>query len=136
MSLVAGLLLPRSTDYPALGFDILDGLRYNLKGTGQEDARFLTENIGYGEDHDLNYAKAEKLVLQDNVDVVIAYCSAANAEPLYNLAGISGKPFIFLDAGMQLPEMAPHPNCYYISYRVYMPAAWQVLWQAIKTGRY
>jgi branched-chain amino acid transport system substrate-binding protein len=115
MSLVIGLLLPRSTDYPSLGFDILDGLRYGLKRTGQDNARFITENIGYGEDHDLNYAKAEKFVLQDNVDVVIAYCNIANAEPLYALAGIAGKPFLFLDAGMQLPDMPPHPNCYHIS---------------------
>lgn len=115
MSLVAGLLLPRSTDYPSLGFDILDGLRYSLKRTGQDNVRFITENIGFGEDHDLNYAKAEKLVLEENVDVLIVYCNAGNAEPLYKLAGIAGKPFIFLDPGMQLPEIAAQPYCYHIS---------------------
>lgn len=115
MPIVAGLLLPRSTDYPSLGFDILDGLRCQFQQAGVEDPRLLTENIGFGEDASLNYARAEKLLLQDNVDVLIAWCNAANAEPLYNLAGIARKPFIFLDAGMQLPETDTPALCYHIS---------------------
>ncbi len=59
MPLSIGLLLPRSTDYPALGFDILDGLRYRAAINSQDEIRFIPENIGYGEDHSLNYAKAE-----------------------------------------------------------------------------
>lgn len=115
MSIVAGLLLPRSTDYPALGFDIVDGLRFNLLHSGLQDVRLITENIGFGEDASFTYARAEKLLLQDHVDVVIAYCTAANAAPLYPLAAIAGKPFLFLDAGMQVPETAPPPHCYHIS---------------------
>lgn len=115
MSIAVGLLLPRSTDYPALGFDILDGLRYNLAKAQREDIRFIAENIGYGEDHALNYARAEKLLLQDNVEAVIAYCNVANAEPLYGLAATAAKPFIFVDPGMQLPEASAHPYCYHIS---------------------
>lgn len=115
MSLTVGLLLPRSSDYPSLGFDILDGLRYHLTKAGHGDARFLTENIGFGEDHAANYAKAEKLLLQDNVEVVIAYSNATNAANLYALADIAGKPFIFLDPDMQVPETSGHPFCYHIS---------------------
>lgn len=115
MSLSIGILLPRSTDYPALGFDILDGLRYNVAINSQDEWRFIPENIGYGEDHALNYAKAEKLLLQDNVDVIIAYCNVANAEPLYDLAAAIGRPFIFVDPGMQLSEITAQPYCYHIS---------------------
>lgn len=115
MSIVAGLLLPRSTDYPSLGFDILDGLRFNLHRVGLENVRLLTENIGFGEDASVNYARAEKLLVQDDVDVLIAYCTVANAEPLYSLATATGKPFIFLDAGMQVPDKDPSPQCYHIS---------------------
>ena len=110
-----GLLLPRSTDYPAMGFDIVDGMRSKLKEMRNDTAVFLTENIGFGEDGALNYAKAEKLLLQDNVEVIIAYSNSSNAEPLYKLAEASARPFIILDAGMQLPEGKRSPYCYHIS---------------------
>lgn len=110
-----GLLLPRSTDYPALGFDILDGLRYNLSVAGDQTAQFIAENTGFGEDQSLTYSKAEKLLLQDNVDLIVSYCHAGNAEALYGLAQASGKPFLFVDAGMQLPEAAANPFCFHIS---------------------
>lgn len=115
MPLSIGLLLPRSTDYPALGFDILDGLKYSTAINSQDELRIIPENIGYGEDHALNYAKAEKLLLQDNVDAIIAYCNVANAEPLYGLAAAIGRPFIFVDPGMQLPGVPAQPYCYHIS---------------------
>ncbi|MDP4261966.1 MAG: ABC transporter substrate-binding protein [Bacteroidota bacterium] len=110
-----GLLLPRSTDYPSMGYDILDGLQCNLKLAGNETIRFFTENIGFGEDNALNYAKAEKLLLQDNAEILIAYCNSSNAESLYPLAGALNKPFIILDAGMQLPQAEPSAYCYHIS---------------------
>ncbi len=110
-----GLLLPRSTDYPSLGFDLLDGLRAYLHQAGVNDWQFFTESIGYGEDHAQNYSRAEKILLQENADLVIAYCNAANAEALYPLATGAGRPFIFLDAGMQLPSIPPVPNCYHVS---------------------
>ena len=109
-----GLLLPRSTDYPAMGFEILDGLRCRLKSGGPECA-FFTENTGFGEDQALTYSKAEKLLLQDNVDLLVVYSGSTNAESLYALAGAVQKPFIILDAGMQLPREKPSPWCFHIS---------------------
>ena len=110
-----GLLLPRSTEYPSMGFDILDGLRCRLKLYDDSGYQFFTESIGFGEDNALNYAKAEKLVLQDNADIIIAYCHSANAESLYHLADALNKPFLILDAGMQLPQVAASRNCYHIT---------------------
>lgn len=110
-----GLLLPRSTDYPTMGYDIMDGIKCNLKSIGNETAQFFTENIGFGEDIALNYAKAEKLLLQDDVEIVIAYCNPSNAEPFYQLAGMMNKPFIILDAGMQHPDLAVPSNAFHIS---------------------
>jgi branched-chain amino acid transport system substrate-binding protein len=115
MSTAIGVLLPRSTDYPSLGFDIMDGLRCSLRRNGKEDIQCITESIGFGEDQAFNYARAEKLLLQDNVAAVIAYCNASNAEALYGLAGAAGKPFIFVDPGMQLPQLLADPFCYHIS---------------------
>lgn len=109
-----GILLPRSTDYPAMGFDILDGLRASLNNQGIENLQIFTENIGFGADAAINYSKAEKLILQDQVELIIAYCSSANAESLYQLADALNKPFIILDACMQLPETVSE-NSYHIS---------------------
>jgi branched-chain amino acid transport system substrate-binding protein len=110
-----GLLLPRSADYPAIAYDMLHGLRCLLAGDSGREYRFFTENIGFGDDHALNYAKAEKLALTDNVDLLIAYCHSSNAESLYPLAGALNKPLLILDAGMQLPQAAPSPYCYHIT---------------------
>ncbi len=110
-----GLLLPRSTDYPAMGYNMLDGLRCRLAAAGDREYQFCIENIGYGENNELNYSKAEKLFLQDNIAILIAYCNSANAESLYHLAAAFQKPFLILDAGMQQPQEKASPYCYHIS---------------------
>jgi branched-chain amino acid transport system substrate-binding protein len=115
MSYRIGVLLPRSTDYPSIGFDILDGVRCYFKQISKNEIQFISENIGFGEDAALNYAKAEKLILQDEVDMIIAYSNPKNAEPLYLLAETTQKPFIFLDAGIQHPENMQHPFAFHIS---------------------
>jgi branched-chain amino acid transport system substrate-binding protein len=115
MSKRIGLLLPRSTDYPAMGYDIMDGLKGMFKKQGFELPQLFTENIGFGENASINYAKAEKLFLQDDVDLLVAYCNSANAEQLYPLADTIRKPLLILDTGMQLPQLASSDFCYHIS---------------------
>ncbi len=115
MSVRIGVLLPRSTDYPSIGFDILDGLRSYFKQAGQENVQFVFENIGFGDNQALNYSKAEKFILEDDVKLIIAYSNPRNAEPLYSLAAATQKPFLFLDAGIQHPESLGHPYAFHIS---------------------
>jgi len=98
-----------------MGYEILEGIRSRLLVTRNPGCKFFTENIGFGEDPALNYAKAEKLLLQENVDVLILYAGSANAEMLYGLASALQKPFLVLDAGMQLPQSSPSPYCYHIN---------------------
>src|SRR5256885_1056866 len=94
-----GLLLSRSTDYPAMANDIVHGLQCRLANDSGRQYRICTENIGFGEDYAVNYAKAEKLVLQESADMLIAYCNSGNAEALFPLADALNKPLIILDAG-------------------------------------
>lgn len=115
MSNRIGLLLPRSTDYPAMGYEIMEGIKAYFLQQGREVPKFFTENIGFGEDHSLNHARAEKLLLQDDVEIIIAYANSFNGEQLYPLATAFGKPFIILDAGMQLPQSPPSDHCYHLS---------------------
>jgi len=107
-----GLLLPRSNDYPVMGYEIMEGLKAYFRAAGKEAPQLVTENIGFGENASVNYAKAEKLLLQDEAEVIVAYCNAANAEPLYTLAEALKRPFIFIDSGMQLPEAFSPFSCH------------------------
>lgn len=110
-----GFLLPRSTDYPAMGFDILDAFRIHIQMLGIQDLEIVSDNIGFGDDHQLIFAKAEKLLLQDDVQLLIAYCNVQNAEPIYQMAQSSGRAFLFLDAGMQMPTEDRMPNNWFLS---------------------
>lgn len=110
-----GLLLPKSSEYPAMGFDILAGIRAGLAVQGMEGFDFVTENIGFGENALHNYACAEKMIIQQDVSVIICYSHFLNAEPLYHLATSSGKTFLFLDTGMQLMTVPKHDRCFHIS---------------------
>lgn len=109
-----GFLLPRATDYPSIAFDLLDGLRIYLRNNGHSGAQFSSENIGFGDDLPDMYARAEKLIM-DDAQVMVAFINPQNAEVLYPLAESSGKPFIFLDAGMQFLNETKPVNCTHIS---------------------
>jgi branched-chain amino acid transport system substrate-binding protein len=115
MSTRIGILLPRSIEYPAIGFDLLDGLRIHLRQLGLNDITFHTENIGFGEDQEVNHAAAEKLVLNNDVDMLIIYATSLNAENLYSFASSSSKPILFLDAGMEHFEAPLHSQCYHLT---------------------
>jgi branched-chain amino acid transport system substrate-binding protein len=115
MSIRIGFLLPRSNEYSSMGFDLLDGLRIHLRQLGLEDAKVITSNIGQGDDPLVTYTAAEKLILEDDVQLILAYATSLNAELLYSLADNSGKPFLFLDPGMEFHEALPNPLCRYIS---------------------
>lgn len=114
MSVNIGMLLPRSGEFPSMSFDLLDGLRLNLKRLGVP-VQVFTENVGFGEDPEVTHAAAEKLVLQHDVQMIIAYATSLNAEALYPFAQASGKPFLFLDAGMEIFEADPHPLCRHLT---------------------
>jgi len=114
MPLKIGLLLPRSTEYPAMSFDLLDGFRLNLKRLGV-DFQLSTENIGFGEDPEQTHARAEKLVIQDDVDFIVAYSTSLNAEALYAFADSTNKQILFLDAGMEIFEAPPHRLCRHLT---------------------
>lgn len=110
-----GILLPRSTDYPAMGYDLLDGLRYGLKQSGNDSVKFSHDSIGFGENAATNYSKAEHLFLENDLELLIVYSGSTNAEMLYPLAEGMQKPILFVDPGMQFPTVKPSPWCYHIS---------------------
>lgn len=98
-----------------MGFDLLDGLRCRLVRDGVEGVKTIPENIGFGEDKKSIYAKTEKLLLQDEVDCVVAYLSPANAAAIYTLMETAGKPLIVLDPGMNYHTEPPGSKALHIS---------------------
>lgn len=110
-----GVLLPRSTEFPAMGFDLLDGIRTRLQLLGHGDSQFFTQNTGFGDDSSVTISAAERMIMENDVQLIIAYSTSLNAEQLYGLADTTGRPFLFIDAGMEFFELPPNPNCFHIT---------------------
>lgn len=111
-----GLLLPKSTYYSTIGFDLFQGLKSNLKKLGLDDLKIVTENIGFGAEKQSCYRAAEKLLLDENVELVVAYLGHRMAELLRPLFLATNKFLIVLDAGANLPQEWPVcPNIIYHS---------------------
>lgn len=110
-----GFLLPRSSEFPSMSFDLLDGLRTNLQLLGLGDSQIFTQNVGFGDDAGMVFAAAEKFILENDVQLIIAYATSLNAELLYPLAETTGRPFVFLDAGMEIFELPPNSNSFHIT---------------------
>ncbi|MEO8239836.1 MAG: ABC transporter substrate-binding protein [Flavobacterium sp.] len=111
-----GILLARSTYYQTIGFDLHEGLRSGLKQLGRNNIRIVTENIGFGADKQQCYRSAEKLLLDENASVVIAYIGHRMAQLLRPLFLAANKMLIVLDAGANLPHEWPTcPNIFYHS---------------------
>lgn len=111
-----GVLLPRSTYYKTISFDIYEGLKSGLNRAGREDIKIITENIGFGADKQQCYRAAEKLLLEENVSLIVAFIGHRTAELLRPLFLAANKILIVLDAGANLPNEWPTcPNIFYHS---------------------
>lgn len=98
--LKAGLLLPRSTVYPLIGHDFLDGIKASLAESGiLKDVEFISSNIGFGIDEADVYARNEELLLQQNVDLVVAFIDGRSAEMLQPLFTATGKILLIVNMG-------------------------------------
>jgi len=112
-----GILLPRSTYYETIGFEIFNGLKAGLQKIGNEEVRVVTENIGFGADKQQCYRSAEKLLLEENASIVIAYIGQRGAQLLRPLFLSMNRLLIVLDAGANLPHEADYcPNIVYHSF--------------------
>lgn len=129
-----GILLVRSTYYHTIGFDLYEGLRSRLKQLERSDIKIVTENIGFGADKQQCYRSAEKLLLEENASVVIAYIGHRTAQLLRPLFLAANKMLIVLDAGANLPqEWSACPNIFYHSLHNSL-GAWLTGKQAAKDG--
>jgi branched-chain amino acid transport system substrate-binding protein len=84
-----GLLLPRSTYYTGISFDIFEGMKASLEAHQRDKYRIVTENIGFGTDKQQCYRGAEQLLMHHDAKIVFAYVSHRIAQilrPLFTAA--------------------------------------------------
>jgi branched-chain amino acid transport system substrate-binding protein len=100
-----GILMPRSTLYPTLGLDLLNGLKQSLRRVGaMEDVQFFIDNIGFGTNEPEIYTKAEKMLLQDDIDLLLVCADARIAEMLQPLFTASNKILLIVNFGASFPD--------------------------------
>lgn len=99
-----GILLPGSTLYPSIGMDFLQGIKSCFKFHEYGDVNYQVGMIGYGLKDDEIYTAAEKLVVADDCEVVVAFAGDYHAAKLSPLFAAAGKLLIVTNAGANYPE--------------------------------
>lgn len=99
-----GILLPGSTLYPSIGMDFLQGIKSCFKFHEYGNINYQVSMIGYGLKDDEIYTAAEKLVVADDCDIVVAFAGDYHAQKLSPLFAAAGKLLIITNAGANYPE--------------------------------
>jgi branched-chain amino acid transport system substrate-binding protein len=100
-----GILMPRSTLYPSLGLDILNGIKAYLKKQNLSDeVKLITDNIGFGVNEQEVYSKTEKMLLQEDVDIVVLCADTKITEMLQPLFTASNKILLAVNFGANFPD--------------------------------
>ena len=99
-----GILLPLSNAHPGISKDFMDGLNTFLAQkqlTG--DVTIKKESVGFGGTEKEVYTKAEKLLISDDVDILIAYIDEKVTGMLYSLIQSTGKLLLIVNPGANHP---------------------------------
>lgn len=112
-----GILYPRSTAHPSMTLDFLDGLKTFLQIQNvPEPVNFFSESVGFGGAEKEVYEKAEKLLVIDNVDVLVAYIDERVLQILKPLLFSTGKLMVVVNPGANYPlNWLPQSNIIYLS---------------------
>ncbi len=99
MELKIGVLLARSDMFPKLAIQFLNGLKLAFKNTAAPfNPKLLIESIGNGTDDEL-LQRIEKLILQEEVDIVVSFCSFFMLDKLTSIANNYKKPIVHVSLG-------------------------------------
>lgn len=111
-----GLLLPRSVIYPAIAFDMLDGLKAGLKHLIPDDTfEIATASIGVAAKNGEIYSQCEQLLL-DGANLIIGYINPLAAEHIHPLFVSAGAHLLVLDSGYHFPSFEGKlSNAHFIS---------------------
>lgn len=103
MELKIGVLLPRSDMFPTLAVDFLNGIKlpFKLSNTQNYNPKFIIESIGNATDPNL-LQKIEQMMLQEEVDVILSFCSYFMLDNLVTIANSFKKPIIHVSLGARV----------------------------------
>lgn len=112
-----GFLSPRSDAHPAIALDFTAGLKLFLKEKQRKgDIQLFTESIGFGGSEKEVYEKAEKLLMIDDADILLAFIDERVLDILKPLLYASGKLMIVINAGANYPmNWVPQENIIYLT---------------------
>lgn len=107
-----GILYPRSGTHPGLLMDFSDGIKTSLQHLQlSENVLLISETIGFGGDEKEVYEKAEKLLVLEGADILIAYIDLRILDVIKPLIYNSGRLAIVVNPGANFPQnWMPQPN--------------------------
>ncbi|MCG7856430.1 hypothetical protein [Flavihumibacter sp.] len=113
----AGILYPRSSAHPELLPDFIDGIRQRLKFSGNENSiQLVMESIGFGGHEKEVYEKAEKLLVLEGVDFLVAHIDLRVLDILKPLVQSVGKSMLVVNGGANyLQQPIPESNIFYLT---------------------
>lgn len=102
--MIIGILLPHSNAHPGIFKDFMDGFNSLLaKKELTGSVTIKKESIGFGGMEKEVYAKAEKLLVSDDVDILVAYMDEKVTGMIYSLVQSTGKLLIVVNPGANHP---------------------------------
>jgi|GEM_PF-6172908 len=105
-----GLLLPRSSFQPLLQHDLLGGCKAFIDSR-QLPVTLVTANIGFGTDPAAVLAAAEKMLMEDGVDVLGIYADQETLQQVANFARAVNKLVILIHPGARyFHDWEPHSH--------------------------
>lgn len=112
-----GILCPRSKTHPGMMGDFLDGLKASLKRLKvDQQVQLFSETIGFGGVEKEVYDKTEKLLVLDDVDMLVAYIDLRILEIIKPLLYASGKWILVVNPGANYPDnWVPQVNVMHLS---------------------
>jgi branched-chain amino acid transport system substrate-binding protein len=100
-----GILYPRSNAYPGMMMDFMDGIKTALKQQQLNDnIQLVSESTGFGGNEKEVYEKAEKLLVLEGVDILVAYIDLRVLEIIKPLLYASGKLVLVVNPGANYPQ--------------------------------
>lgn len=108
-----GIIIPRSQLFPLVGLQFTNGLDLAVKQSNNQQIQYIIEDGGNAADNDEILGKANKLLLQDRVDAVIAYTGPKTHESLCRLFDQYKKILILADWGASITYDLPKSDYVY-----------------------
>lgn len=93
-----GFILPSSEVYPLLITDFLNGFKFSYSQSNLPIPDIHFEGVGNGTDASI-LRIAEKIIIQENIDLLVGFCGTNHLEKLLNLAKVYQKSLIHTDLG-------------------------------------